>query len=255
MTNQQNGVQLRIENMKKKFGSTEVIKGIDLQVDAGEFVAVVGKSGCGKSTLLRLIAGLEEKTEGTIYQNDAPLSKENDDARVMFQEDRLLPWQDVLTNVGFGLQLQNDWQTGAKQLLQEVGLEDHASKWPSLLSGGQKQRVALARALAANPRLLLFDEPLGALDALTRIEMQGLIEEIWKRNQFTALLVTHDVSEAIMLADRIIVISEGTISYDRDVPLPRPRERSHPVFKEIERELYAELLEESHKQQTFAMQS
>jgi sulfonate transport system ATP-binding protein len=141
----------------------------------------------------------------------------------MFQEARLLPWKSVLDNVGLGLP--GDWRPVAQAALAEVGLADRADDWPAILSGGQRQRVALARALVHSPRLLLLDEPLGALDALTRIEMQGLIERLWHEQGFTALLVTHDVAEAVALADRVVLIENGAITLDLPIPLPRPRAR------------------------------
>ena len=177
----------------KSFGDNEVLRGIDLHIPAGQFVAIVGRSGCGKSTLLRLIAGLETIDAGTISFGE---ETRPEDIRVMFQEPRLLPWARVLSNVEVGLgrdRASPDAQTRAEQALTEVGLDDKRGQWPAVLSGGQKQRVALARALVSHPRVLAFDEPLGALDALTRISMQRLLERVWHDQAFTAILVTHDV--------------------------------------------------------------
>ncbi|MDM5281905.1 ATP-binding cassette domain-containing protein [Peribacillus frigoritolerans] len=236
------GVELSIHHLKKSYGHLEVLSNVDLQIASGEFVAIVGKSGCGKSTLLRHIAGLEEKTEGEIIQDQTAINGLNHQARIMFQEARLLPWQSVVENVGVGLGLKTGWKKRAIWALKEVGLEDRAKDWPSVLSGGQKQRIALARALAAEPQLLLLDEPLGALDALTRIEMQTLIEELWQQQKFTALLVTHDVTEAITLADRVVLIEKGSVKMDLPIPLPRPRNRSNPDFAELEERVLGRVL-------------
>lgn len=236
------GIKLNIHQLEKSFGHLDVLRKIDLQIKPGEFVAIVGKSGCGKSTLLRHIAGLEAVTAGEIKQDDNQITGLNEQARMMFQESRLLPWVSVLENVGVGLGLKKGWKDQATWALQQVGLEDRANDWPEKLSGGQKQRVALARALATEPKLLLLDEPLGALDALTRYEMQELIETLWNKQQFTTLLVTHDVSEAITLADRVILIEKGIVKLDLEVGLPRPRNRSNPAFAELEEELLANIL-------------
>jgi sulfonate transport system ATP-binding protein len=218
------GVALKILGLRKSFGNIQVLQNIEFQVARGEFVAVVGRSGCGKSTLLRLIAGLEHPCNGSILIDEKPLSslKLNLYTRVMFQDDRLLMWKRVLENVGLGLK-QKNWQQKAHWALEQVGLADRAYDLPSVLSGGQRQRVALARALVSEPRLLLLDEPLGALDALTRIEMQRLIEGIWRQQQFTALLITHDVEEAVRLADRILLIEQGRIAMNVAITLKRPR--------------------------------
>ena len=239
---QKKGVDLNINQLKKSYGELEVLSNVNLQVAAGEFVAIVGKSGCGKSTLLRHIAGLEQATAGEIEQNNTVVKGLNRDSRVMFQEDRLLPWQTVLENVGVGLGLKKGWEEKAFWALKQVGLEERANDWPSILSGGQKQRVALARALAAQPSLLLLDEPLGALDALTRMEMQSLIEELWKKQKFTVILITHDVSEAITLADRVILIEKGSIKMDLKISLHRPRNRANPEFTELEGKVLSSIL-------------
>lgn len=158
----------------------------------------------------------------------------------MFQDDRLLPWKKVIDNVGLGLK--GKWREAALAALEEVGLADRADEWPSALSGGQKQRVALARALIHRPRLLLLDEPLGALDALTRIEMQSLIERLWQQHDFTVLLVTHDVSEAVTVADRVILIDQGQIGMDLTVDLPRPRRKGSARLAELEAEVLERVL-------------
>jgi len=225
------GTQLKILDLTKVFGNKTVLRSLNLEVSPGEFIAIVGRSGCGKSTLLRLISGLDKPTGGGILLDGEPLRKLSHSVRVMFQDARLLPWKCVIENVGLGLQ--ENWRVNAEWVLEQVGLKDRASEWPYVLSGGQQQRVALARALVNQPRLLLLDEPLGALDALTRLEMQQLIEGLWQERGFTAFLVTHDVEEAVALGDRVIVIEEGRIALDVAVKLPRPRERASEAFVNI----------------------
>ena len=237
------GLALTIRGLHKSFGDHEVLRGIDLHIPAGQFVAVVGRSGCGKSTLLRLIAGLETASAGTVSFSEQPAPE---DVRVMFQEPRLLPWARVLSNVEVGLgrdRASADAQTRAENALVEVGLGDKRGQWPAVLSGGQKQRVALARALVSRPRVLAFDEPLGALDALTRISMQRLLERVWHDQAFTAILVTHDVSEAVALADRVLVIEDGRIAHDINVDIPRPRRRGSADLAALEGSILRELLQ------------
>jgi len=231
---------LLLKDVQKSYNQLDVLKGINLSFKKGEFISIVGKSGCGKSTLLRIIAGLESATEGTIVMNGNKLQALNPTARMMFQDGRLLPWKRVIENIGVGLS--GNWRDKAMETLQRVGLEDRAHHYPSSLSGGQKQRVALARALAHEPELLLLDEPLGALDALTRMEMQGLIESIWQRNQITTILVTHDVEEAVLLSDRIIVLQEGKVARNLDITIPRPRQRSHPSFNRYVDEILTQIM-------------
>jgi sulfonate transport system ATP-binding protein len=236
------GLPLTIRGLRKSFGDNEVLRGIDLHIPAGQFVAIVGRSGCGKSTLLRLIAGLESIDAGTISFGE---NTRAEDVRVMFQEPRLLPWARVLSNVEVGLgrdRASSDAQARAEQALTEVGLDDKRGQWPSVLSGGQKQRVALARALVSHPRVLAFDEPLGALDALTRISMQRLLERVWHDQAFTAILVTHDVSEAVALADRVLVIEDGRIANDITVDIARPRRRGSADLAALEGSILRDLL-------------
>ncbi|WNR45462.1 ATP-binding cassette domain-containing protein [Paenibacillus roseipurpureus] len=217
------GVRLQVKQAAKYFGQKQVLHEIELNAAPGEFIAIVGRSGCGKSTLLRLIAGLDKTSSGQIEVDGSQVKGTHPDTRVLFQDARLLPWNRVLANVQVGVK--DGSRARAEEVLAQVGLADRTNEWPGVLSGGQRQRVALARALAGQPRLLLLDEPLGALDALTRIEMQQLIERIWYQQKFTALLVTHDVSEAVLLADRVILIEEGKIALDVKITLPRPRVR------------------------------
>lgn len=239
---QTTGLPLSIRGLRKSYGDNEVLRGIDLHIPAGQFVAIVGKSGCGKSTLLRLIAGLEKIDAGSIsFGQDV----QPEDIRVMFQEPRLLPWARVLSNVEVGLgrnRSSGDAHASAEKALAEVGLTDKRDQWPSVLSGGQKQRVALARALVSHPRVLAFDEPLGALDALTRISMQRLLERVWRDQGFTAILVTHDVAEAVALADRVLVIDEGRIAHDVTVNTARPRERGSAELASLEGSILSHLL-------------
>lgn len=229
------GIALATEQVGKQFHQRSVLNALDLHIPAGQFVAVVGRSGCGKSTLLRLFAGLEKPSSGKLLSGSQPLHHFHQDIRLMFQDARLLPWKKVIENVGIGLS--GEWKPKAREALESVGLAGREDDWPSALSGGQKQRVALARALIHRPRLLLLDEPLGALDALTRIEMQQLIERLWLEQGFTVLLVTHDVSEAVSIADRVILIEEGAIGLDLTVDLPRPRQRSLPRLAALENEV------------------
>ena len=221
---------VELEKVGKRFGAKLVLEGVNLKIAQGELVAIVGRSGCGKSTLLRLLVGLESETEGSIRIGGTPLRGPNREARLMFQDAALLPWQTVLENVALAASRNPDGRTDATRALQLVGLEQRAKDWPAILSGGQRQRVALARALASKASILLLDEPLGALDALTRLEMQKLIEEIWLCEKFTAVLVTHDVEEAAALADRVLVMEEGRIIAESQTSLPRPRDRSSSDF-------------------------
>jgi sulfonate transport system ATP-binding protein len=236
--------------LSKAYGDKVVLRGLDLVVPEGQFLAIIGRSGCGKSTLLRLIAGLEAPDAGRLSVGPTNANP-RESARVMFQEPRLLPWADVLANVAVGLGAEADRADGrdrAAEALQRVGLADRAGEWPAVLSGGQKQRVALARALVSRPRLLALDEPLGALDALTRIEMQRLLESVWLRERFTAILVTHDVAEAIALADRIVLIEQGALALDVEVDLPRPRRNGSPEAAKLSASILARLLGEDGRE-------
>jgi sulfonate transport system ATP-binding protein len=212
------GAELNLKGLDTVLGGRSVLSDIDLRVAPGEFVSIVGRSGSGKSTLLRVLAGLQEPSRGALHVGAPPI--------IMFQEPRLLPWRSVLQNICLGLPAVD--RTLALQVLREVGLADRADDYPTVLSGGQRQRVALARALMHRPRVMLLDEPFGALDALTRIAAQRLVETLWTEHRFTAVLVTHDVDEAVLLADRVLVIDEGKIVFRQAVELPRPRRRNSP---------------------------
>ncbi|AOJ68967.1 MULTISPECIES: ATP-binding cassette domain-containing protein [Burkholderia] len=229
---------VRLQRVSKRYGERTVLADVDLSIERGSFVAIVGRSGCGKSTLLRLVAELETPSAGTLVKHGEGGGAL--DTRIMYQDARLLPWKTVLQNVmlGLGRRARDD----ARAVLDEVGLLARANDWPAQLSGGQRQRVALARALVHRPQLLLLDEPLGALDALTRIEMHALIERLWREHRFTALLVTHDVQEAVALGDRILLIEAGRVAFDQPVPLERPRARASATFAALEERVLQRVL-------------
>ena len=236
------GAEINIEQLHKFYGKVKVLEDLDLHITPGEFIAIVGRSGCGKSTLLRLIADLEQPSYGEIKFKSALNFREgitSDDIRVMFQDPRLLPWKNILKNVQLGVDKSQHGK--AHELLKKVGLDEKADLWPAQLSGGQRQRAALARALSHTPRILLLDEPLGALDALTRLDMQSLIERLWIEQGFTTILVTHDVSEAVQLADRIILLDKGHIAHQFKVDLPRPRQKN-ARFAELEQQVLSAVL-------------
>ncbi len=232
---------LQASGVSKSFDGRAVLSGINLDLGPGEIVAVVGRSGCGKSTLLRLLAGLEQVSGGCITLAGQRLAGLNPATRLMFQDACLLPWRTVLQNVVLAAPWPDSIKT-AREALSRVGLLDRAQDWPAALSGGQRQRVALARALASNAPLILLDEPLGALDALTRLEMQSLIEELWLEKQFGGLLITHDVEEAVALADRVLVMENGRFTLDLSVRMPRPRLRGESEFVTLKERLLTHLL-------------
>lgn len=240
------GIPLLLNAVGKRYGDNVVLNDLDLHIPAGQFVAVVGRSGGGKSTLLRLLAGLEKPNAGELLAGNGPLTASQQETRLMFQDARLLPWKSVIDNVGLGLQ--GKWRDRALEALAAVGLENRAGEWPAALSGGQKQRVALARALIHRPGLLLLDEPLGALDALTRLEMQDLIASLWQEHGFTVLLVTHDVSEAVAMADRVLLIEEGKIGLDLTVDLPRPRRKGSARLAKLEAEVLNRVMRRGHSE-------
>ncbi|PPT94623.1 ATP-binding cassette domain-containing protein [Xanthomonas arboricola] len=240
MSGTDTGLPLSLRGIGKRYGDSEVLRGIDLEIAPGACVAVVGRSGCGKSTLLRVIAGLEAADTGTVDSGHAALAAQRDAVRLMFQDARLLPWKRVIDNVALGLGRAGRVQ--AQAALDAVGLGARGGDWPAALSGGQRQRVALARALVHRPRLLLLDEPLGALDALTRIEMQQLIVQLWRQYGFTLVLVTHDVAEASALADRIVLVERGQVGLDLPVPVPHPRAPGAPALAAIQAQVLSRLL-------------
>ncbi|MFV7789277.1 ATP-binding cassette domain-containing protein [Aliarcobacter lanthieri] len=234
------GIEIKTTRLTKSFGNRVVLSDFDLHINKGEFICIVGKSGCGKSTFLRLVGGLEKISSGKLLLDGVESLGINSNTRIMFQDSRLLPWKTVIENVALGLPKESYHL--ALDALDEVGLHARANDWPANLSGGQKQRVALARALVHKPKLLLLDEPLGALDALTRIEMQTLIERIWQEHEFTVLLVTHDVSEAVILGDRVVLIEDGKITLDLEIDLPRQRERGTQEFARLEADILSRVL-------------
>jgi nitrate/nitrite transport system ATP-binding protein len=246
---------LVLEGVSKSYAGHEVLKNVSLSIRAGEFVAVVGYSGAGKTTLVSILAGLVKADAGRVLMEGREISKPGPDRGVIFQTYSLFPWMTVLENVLLAVdQVFRDWEPArrrehAEKYLKMVKLSPALAKKPHELSGGMRQRVAVARALAMDPRILLMDEPLGALDALTRAALQGEIERIWLRDRKTALLITNDVDEAVLLADRIIPLSAGpaaTLGPAVEVDLPRPRDRRllnrDPRYKEIRNEALAFLL-------------
>lgn len=218
-------VLVDLRDATRTFGPQQVLRGVHLQIRAGEFVALLGASGSGKSTLLRALAGLDQRVGGQVLvpQNRA----------VVFQDARLVPWRRALANVELGADAAE--RARGRDLLEQVGLADKARAWPKTLSGGEAQRVALARALARSPEVLLLDEPFGALDALTRLRMQVLLADLVRLHHPAVLFVTHDVDEAVRLADRVMVLAEGVIRTDRDVPAEGPDRISlrHHLFAEL----------------------
>jgi sulfonate transport system ATP-binding protein len=204
----------RVHGLVKRFGDRHVLDGLDLEIAQGEFVALLGRSGSGKSTLLRILAGLDGDIEGESVV-DGTVS-------VAFQQPRLLPWRRVWRNITLGLRT-DDQRGTADRALAEVQLADRADAWPRTLSGGEAQRVSLARALVREPGLLLLDEPFAALDALTRLAMYQLVTQLWQRHRPAVLLVTHDVDEALALADRVLVLADGRIAAEHRPSVDRPR--------------------------------
>ncbi len=224
---------VRVRRLTRRFGANTVLDGLDLDLAPGQFVALLGRSGSGKTTLLRTLAGLDAVPAEAVVEVPHPTA-------VVFQEPRLLPWKPIWRNVALGL-AGGDARGRAQAALREVGLERHLDAWPATLSGGEAQRAALARALVREPRLLLLDEPFAALDALTRIRMHGLVIDLWRAHAPTTLLVTHDVDEAVLLADRALVLSHGRIAADIAITLPRPRRHGGSEFAALRGRLLAEL--------------
>ena len=224
---------VQVRGLRRVFGTRAVLDGIDLSLRAGDFIALLGPSGTGKTTLLRILAGLDTADAGQVL---VPRVRS-----VVFQEPRLVMAHRVWRNVVLGARRASKARSRAIQALTEVGLQTHSDAWPVTLSGGEAQRVALARALATEPALLLLDEPFAALDALTRIRMHDLVARLYARHQPAVMLVTHDVDEAILLADRVLVLSDGSIGLNIPVEIDKPRQRDDPRFLELRGRLLAQL--------------
>lgn len=228
VSNTTQSTTISIRGLSHDFGGPTILDNLDLDVRPGEFLVLLGRSGTGKSTLLRLLAGLETPRAEVF---EAP-----DQIGVAFQEPRLLAWKRVKDNVAYGL---TKYQKPARQkvadALAEVELSSHADAWPLTLSGGQAQRVSLARALVTAPTMLLLDEPFGALDALTRLTMQDLVLKLWRAHKMTIVMVTHDISEAVRLADRVVVLDHGHIATDLQITADRPRRTEDPQLAEATR--------------------
>jgi ABC-type nitrate/sulfonate/bicarbonate transport system ATPase subunit len=241
-----NRAHVVIRGVSKRFivdeGEVEALGRIDLGIPRGQFLCLIGASGCGKSTMLRIIAGFEEPTTGEVLVGDKPISGPGSDRGMVFQDYALFPWMTVRQNIGFGPRQRlprREVDAIANAFVQLVGLERAASRYPSQLSGGMKQRVAIARVMANDANILLMDEPFGALDALTREQLQGELLQIWARTRVTIIFVTHSVEEAALLADRVVVMSAGPgrIESDIEIDLPRPRDVSSPEFNAVRRDL------------------
>ena len=223
-----------------------VLRNLSLDIRGGEALAVVGPSGCGKTTLLRVLAGLETPDSGGVLIDGHPVQGVGTERSIIFQEPRLLPWLTVLGNVAFGLDVRgtprSEAEAKARYYVRLVGLGDFEGAYPRQLSGGMAQRVGIARALTVQPEILLLDEPLGALDAMTKLTMQEELARIWREENVTLILVTHDLEEAIFLADRVLVLpkEKGTVPRLIEVGLPRPRDRSEAQFVNLRRQLMAE---------------
>jgi sulfonate transport system ATP-binding protein len=239
---------LQVRNLHKRFhgqqGEVVALRDINLSIRVGEFVSIVGSSGCGKSTLLRIIAGLEREFEGDALLDREPISGPGPDRGVVFQEHRLFPWLSVRDNVAFGVapDAPAEIHRSVQEHITLVGLNGFEKAYPHQLSGGMAQRASIARALVNCPKVLLLDEPFGALDALTKIQMQQEILRIWEAEQTTMIMVTHDIDEAVFLGDRVVVMSNrpGTIKKIIPVDLPRPRDRGSFDFTRKRNEVYQE---------------
>jgi NitT/TauT family transport system ATP-binding protein len=235
--------QIRAENVDKRFGDVQALSRLNLEVERNEFVSILGPSGCGKTTLLRIVGGLIPQDGGTVYVDDEPVTAPRPNMTLVFQNFRLLPWQTVEDNVGYGLRLRGASKKEARAqvgpFISMVGLEGFETAYPYQLSGGMQQRVGLARALAIDPQILLMDEPFGALDAQTREVMQEELLRIWNATQKTVVFVTHSIDEALVLSDRVVMMAArpGRIIENIEVPFNRPRDpvhlRAQPRFTEL----------------------
>ncbi|MFT4191524.1 MAG: ABC transporter ATP-binding protein [Comamonas sp.] len=241
-------VSKRFDHAQSASGSLLVLDGIDLRIEAGEFVSIVGASGCGKSTLLRLILGLDSDFEGDISFDGKPVAGTSLERGIVFQDHRLFPWLTVVQNIEFALRNAALPAAEKRDLVARhvalVGLEGFEQSYPHQISGGMAQRVAIARGLVNRPRVLLLDEPFGALDALTRTRLQGELQRIWAQEKITMVLVTHDVEEAVFLGDRVVVMQPhpGRIRRTLDIDLPRPRNRSDARFIALRDDILGDFL-------------
>jgi ABC-type nitrate/sulfonate/bicarbonate transport system ATPase subunit len=255
---------LRIERLVKTFGRRQqlVVEGLDLELQRGEFVTLIGPSGCGKTTVLRIAAGLLPPTSGEVFVDGAPSMGPSRDKAIVFQHFNLFPWRTAIDNVAYGLEIQGMGRHQrleiASDYLRLVGLQTHASHYPWQMSGGQQQRVGIARALAINPKLMLMDEPFGALDALTRERLQGQLQQICLERDLTVLFVTHSIDEAIYLSDRIVVmgVRPGRIIAEFKVDMPKPRAdynfRALPEYAQVREEIWAILEEQLQRAEATA---
>ncbi|MDC7701589.1 ABC transporter ATP-binding protein [Vogesella indigofera] len=254
--------RLSLEQVSKQFAAPDgshssVLEQVSLQVQPGEFVCLLGPSGCGKSTILNLVAGFEQADHGRVLLNGQPVSAPGPERGMVFQQPTLFPWLTIRDNITFGPRMAGSdkaaWQADAERYLQLVGLQDFAGHYPWQLSGGMRQRAALARAWLPQPQTLLMDEPFGALDAQTRLVMQELLTDIWQRTRTTILFVTHDVDEALFLADRVLVMSArpGRIRESFSVPFARPRSPedllTDPAYGQLKRDVLHIVREEAAK--------
>ncbi|WP_202077666.1 ATP-binding cassette domain-containing protein [Caldalkalibacillus salinus] len=237
--------ELTFKDVSKTFGNLTVLEGINFTVHQGELCAIVGPSGCGKSTLLRMCAGIESPTSGSVLANHSPIKGPDAKRMMIFQDSALYPWLTIESNVGFGLELagvpKEERRERAKAMMAKVGLAGFETYYPHQLSGGMKQRASIARALVMDPDTLLLDEPYGALDALTRVKMQEELLKLWEGSNKTMLLITHDIDEALYLADRVIVMSArpGQIVQELTIDEPRPRNRNSASLVKLREKIMA----------------
>ena len=238
---------LSISGVSKQFTNPQgevitALSNVDLDIAPGSFISLIGPSGCGKSTLLRLIAGLIQLDSGTLTLDGAPITKPGSDRGFMFQDHVLFPWLSIYDNIAFGLKVQGTYEKrkdDVEQIIHQVGLEGYEDHFPYQVSGGMQQRASLARALIGHPKILLLDEPLGALDAFTRMTMQEEIRKVWEKSHTTMIMVTHDIEEAVYMAQKVVVLSShpGRVIKEIPIELSRPVDRESPVFTAYKTEI------------------